>query len=454
MNRQQLLDELERLPSGSRMRQMVELGHQASQRQDISATIDQMEQGNFYERHLALHSCYGSHDTARIMRALADPSRSIRKSALPLAALCCDDAQVQQVLAATLPKQRVVLLRWLLKHKRQAPIDAFLTTLVGHDERPDDPHLLGLLWFGSAGFVQPLLARLLPTATAVDWRRLARRHPALISHALVDLATLGERMDQRLRWQANAVLVTLSDLDPERALALVRELAQHIPLHQLDLSILARRRPNAVADLLLAADEQTSVNLASVAHHLSTDRLIALLVKRPGVVPLTDQWFRRLPPEQRVTLYRNFERGWRDGDNALPSWLIGRLPRELREGEGARHATLPAFAARPLQQIAYTALRERDEARHALDPFIRLLARPAAMVRVSALQRCQQLPISDPEQLLLPHLLASMASRIPDESVSAASAVFATYVGRQAPLTAQAVQRLLPNRRALQTALS
>ncbi|MCL5997888.1 MAG: hypothetical protein M1546_17810, partial [Chloroflexi bacterium] len=44
--------------------------------------------------------------------------------------------------------------------------------------------------------------------------------------------------------------------------------------------------------------------------------------------------------------------------------------------------------------------------------------------------------------------------RMPDESVSAASAVFATYVGRQAPLTAQAVQRLLPNRRALQTALS
>ncbi len=82
-----------------------------------------------------------------------------------------------------------------------------------------------------------------------------------------------------------------------------------------------------------------------------------------------------------------------------------------------------------------------------------LLRHPDPKVRVDTLLRCAELPLSDPGQTLLSPLLASLGSRLPDESRWAAQAVFATYPA-QAAAVAGALAALGPNRKALQTAVS
>ncbi len=82
-----------------------------------------------------------------------------------------------------------------------------------------------------------------------------------------------------------------------------------------------------------------------------------------------------------------------------------------------------------------------------------LLAHPDPKVRLDVLNRCVQLPVADADRSLLPRLLESLGSSLPDESAAAARAVFVTYTGEDAPVVGQAMERLLGNRRALHTAV-
>ena len=82
-----------------------------------------------------------------------------------------------------------------------------------------------------------------------------------------------------------------------------------------------------------------------------------------------------------------------------------------------------------------------------------LLAHADPAVRLETLQRCEQLPIADADRAMAPGLLGSMGSEVPDESAAAAQAVFATYAGRDAGLVGEAFTKILPNRRALRTAV-
>jgi hypothetical protein len=81
-----------------------------------------------------------------------------------------------------------------------------------------------------------------------------------------------------------------------------------------------------------------------------------------------------------------------------------------------------------------------------------LLTHPEPLVRIDALQRCIQHPLTDHDHTLLTNLLASMNSPLPKECSLAAQAVFATYTGNDATLIGDALRTLLSNRRALQIA--
>jgi hypothetical protein len=81
----------------------------------------------------------------------------------------------------------------------------------------------------------------------------------------------------------------------------------------------------------------------------------------------------------------------------------------------------------------------------------KLLGHADVIVRVATLNRLNNLPLNDPDHLLLTPIISALASRLPDESRAAASAVFATYAGREARLVGTAATDLLSNRRALQT---
>src|SRR5881409_838179 len=136
-----LLRELEPLAHDSRMRRMVEVGRLAASDASVAATIAALEQGEFYQRWLALQACFGSQDGAHVARALRDPSRAIRGLAARLAALCCGDEQLPAALAGAPFAQRRTLLRRLLKRNRRAPIDTFLERLAATGDA-DLPRLL------------------------------------------------------------------------------------------------------------------------------------------------------------------------------------------------------------------------------------------------------------------------------------------------------------------------
>ena len=78
-----------------------------------------------------------------------------------------------------------------------------------------------------------------------------------------------------------------------------------------------------------------------------------------------------------------------------------------------------------------------------------VLAHPEPSVRVDVLRRCSELPVSDPERVLLAPLLRALESAIADEYNAAAGAMFQTYTGRDASPVAEAVRSIRTNRRAL-----
>jgi hypothetical protein len=85
--------------------------------------------------------------------------------------------------------------------------------------------------------------------------------------------------------------------------------------------------------------------------------------------------------------------------------------------------------------------------------FASLLDRPEIEVRASVLRDCTRLAGADEGQRLLSRLLEALHSDNEDICTAASKAIFGTCVADDAPLIAQAVERLLPHRRALQTAL-
>lgn len=82
----------------------------------------------------------------------------------------------------------------------------------------------------------------------------------------------------------------------------------------------------------------------------------------------------------------------------------------------------------------------------------KLLEHPNAKLRLDVLQRIAELPVSDADRAMMPGLFRAMGSAVPDESRAAATAVFATYAGREAPHVGEAVARLMSNRLAVRTA--
>ncbi|HMA35156.1 MAG TPA: hypothetical protein VKY74_11870, partial [Chloroflexia bacterium] len=376
MTPETLLAALAPLTHAARMRQMVDVGRQAAGDPSVAATLAQLEQGGMYERWFALQSCFGSGDGAQALRALADPSRQIRGLALVLVALAGDDAQVAAALAQAPYAVRLVLLRRLRSRGRLAPIDAFLATLGR-----GDPDFERLLPFGSPALVAGALEDALGRAAGSDWRRLARVHPRLAAATLARALAAADSTDARVVWQANAALPVLAEHDPDGALRLVAVLAARTPLARLSLQELVVRRPAALADLVLGAEDRAAVSFAPVAARLDLDRLLALLARRGDTIPVQARWFGRLPPAGRAAIYQAGALGWRDADAALPHAIVALLPRELREAEGRRHLALPALATRPLQRLPYATFLPWDEARAVLDPTLR---NPDPDLRVAA----------------------------------------------------------------------
>lgn len=273
------------------------------------------------------------------------------------------------------------------------------------DEERDTPALFSAITQLAA---LPALAPTRLTALAADNARLALRDYTLNVLGRLDSGQgvpvlLGALDDDRARIAIYALRSALLELPPARALELLRG----VPMTRVTV---AKEVIRLIGDLpgtsgyadLLALDEQT----------LQRDLRVALLralwehLEQPATWPI-------------------LERAAVDADPAVARGAI-RIPADRRS---------PAALRRLAALLAA------------------LLRHPDPLVRVETLNRCASLPLADAERVLAEPLLAALRSPFPDECQAAAQAVFATYTGRDAALVGQAVTAILPNRRALLTAI-
>jgi hypothetical protein len=111
-------------------------------------------------------------------------------------------------------------------------------------------------------------------------------------------------------------------------------------------------------------------------------------------------------------------------DDAAIATVVGRIPSDR----------LSPLAQRQLLELLSTLLTHSDP-----------------VVRLDILNRCYQLPVNDPDCIILPKLIQSIDSPLPDECLAAATALFTTYSGKFAPVVGDAIRSSIGNRRALQT---
>ncbi len=368
MTPSQMSQELEPLKHNARIGRVIELGHQASAGTNAADIIAAWEQGGYYERWLALYSCFGSRDGAHVLRAFADPSHAIRGLAWKLSTFLCDDMQLQSALALVPTRKQAIILRKLFKRKRFAPVDTFLHTLAAQGETA---RLSSLLGFGSAPVVAQYIEQALQYAAFSDLRRFAHLHPEILLPLLKAQAETATELDPGLIARINAVLSIFAKTHPDDILTIVTVLSLHTPLARLELQPLVAQRPNEIADLLLRLDDRAYLRFSRSIQKLDLDHILRLIDRQDRTLYDHDWWFRRIPVEQRAVIYARYARGWYDANECLSTSLVAALPRELRYQEARRHMGLPALATRPLQRLLYATYLPWDEALTTLTPFVK-----------------------------------------------------------------------------------
>ena len=159
----------------------------------------------------------------------------------------------------------------------------------------------------------------------------------------------------------------------------------------------------------------------------------------PGVFPILREWSGRdLHRDVRVALLRAL---WDHAERA-ETWIIFM--------DAARNPD--PSVAKGVIRLPVDRLSPTGRAR-LLGLLATLLAHPDPLVRMATLERFYALPVADAGRVVLPALLAALASPLPDECRGAALATFATYPA-DADATGAAIAALLPNRRNLALVLT
>ena len=307
---------------------MAELGRSAGldgADTGAASAIRTLLTGDAHARRLALQSAWGSRDAAVVKGGLGDPSRLIRAASLPLAAAVLDADDLLPVFAGMSRRTRRGLLVQLRKRRRPDVADRLLQSVQA------DQDFGPLLAYGSGSFVE----RHLPSAAegaGLDWAALAEAHARVVADHLIRNAAGATEADRAFRLRVVWALPALGEQVPDRAVDLVRLLAPH-GLARLPLAALAARRPDAVADLLLADNGGHSVSFGAVAHRMAPARLLAVLDRFGDIGgPSPARWIRRLPPGLRADVFAITGRAWRNADGAVSLPILRLLPAVLASG--------------------------------------------------------------------------------------------------------------------------
>ncbi len=223
-----LLAEVEPLNHAGRMRYMVELGRRSLEDPALIPLLNALEAGGVYERALAVQACHGSRDSARVLRAIGDPSAVVQARAGVIAPLICTDEQLIAALEAMPERQRHDFLSLLRKRRRHSAIDSYVLLLGQRQDR-----YLGIaIPFASEEIASRFHSAVAEENSLYEWRRM---DPARAVAALTRLAKATKRYDYRLLYIINGMLKKLADTCPDDTLKLLRELTRLYPLHSLEI---------------------------------------------------------------------------------------------------------------------------------------------------------------------------------------------------------------------------
>ncbi len=412
-----------------RMQSLVQLGKRAragdaEARKLIGAAWGSEDS---YARCLALATVFGSGDGELVLRALRDPSRTVRRRAQKLVAGACSDDQVVTALRqtdGTFVRARMVAL--LHRAGRCAALDRFFESELAGSEVSNAT--LDLLAFASREVVEEALKADSGRLSPAGWSRLALRHPRLAKE-LLDPGSAD--LDPRQRWLLQLALPSLCRQHPEVALELVHRLlsAGSDPKHWLSqpLQELLRRAPGPTFEVLKSLHQSMrpvappgpfgAVRFDSRVHRLDSEQLAYLITH--GFGTLTDglrarRWFLRLSEAQRVLVvdtwldhgrgswggflfrhvpetdsrreraYRRWTAAAQNADGIIMPEQLKALPRDLRVLEAQRHLDeVQALAARPEARMAYAQFLPFERAQSELED---RLGHPEGETRGSAVR--------------------------------------------------------------------
>jgi HEAT repeat protein len=327
------LREIETLSHAARVRVMIALGKQAQENPAAATTIAVLEQQGFYERYLALYSCYGSRDGAHALRALADPSHLIRGLAIRLIAILGDAAQIQTALM-NFPAQRIALLWRLRQQRKEEHIDTFLeSTDLAHDRQ-----FYAILPFGSRATVLNHVAHFREFATQQSWSYLSRLHPGIATDLLEAWAQEASDV-QAIGDILNALMPRLVKTQSWRLAAIVGHL---LPSHASDdlvlnptaFTSLFHYQAVVLGDMLIARNkpmpsEYGDRRSRSFIHAVATlrdDQIERLLEIDSGIFGSNANWFARLPFHRRRAIFPFVRHALLDQHGILPSTVLELLP--------------------------------------------------------------------------------------------------------------------------------
>jgi hypothetical protein len=115
---EKLVHSLESLTFRDRILEVIKLGKKEANQPEIANLINDLQQSNHYHRLLALYSCYGSYNGARVLTAIKDDSRSIRHQAidrlhhLEITLAASEDEKIRRLALSALLAQTTSRLGW------------------------------------------------------------------------------------------------------------------------------------------------------------------------------------------------------------------------------------------------------------------------------------------------------------------------------------------------------
>jgi hypothetical protein len=374
--KQQLVQELDGLGYGARMRRMALLGRDAAGTPELAALLGQLMAGDAFEAGLALQAASADPPRAEplVLEALRHDSVGVREWAARLAGrLVLDDAALEREVLRAAPRIRKLLLKGLA-HAGQPALAAALLPLVlarwgGVEART-------LLPGCGADTVQQGLSALGQEALR-GFRTLARRHPdAVLAFVRQQLEAAPERERPGLWRRFDPLLSLLAGVRTRPVL----ELALDFPLPaglpgcvETHLGRFCLRHPELAFELLTRPAMRPQLGATGLPggalkylRSFSSEqiaRLARVLAEKPHHLA---GLLEALAPSARAEVFAHaFPASALEG-RLLPEALLAALPHALRDREAARILGLREIREDAERTLAITALRDIDAAREPL----------------------------------------------------------------------------------------